>query len=55
MNTILNKKSMAFRKVVKNQIFKKSLLFLETHWILLFLSFSLARPKTKAGPPNSQQ
>ena len=42
-------------KVVKNQIFKKNLPSLETNLTLLFFTFSLAQPKTKAEPPNSQQ
>ena len=42
-------------KVVKNLIFQKSLTSHETNWTLLFLSFSLAGPKTKAESPNSLQ
>ena len=42
-------------KVGKNYIFQKSLTSLETNWTLLFLSFSLAGPKTKAESSNSQQ
>ena len=42
-------------KVVKIYIFQKSLTSHETKWTLLFLSFSLAWPKTKAKSLKSQQ
>ena len=42
-------------KEVKNQIKKKSLPFLETRLTLLFCSFLVTQPKTKAEPPVEQR
>ena len=44
-----------FHKSGKKSDFQKSLLSLETNLTLLFFSFSLAQPKTKAEPPNIYQ
>ena len=51
MNTIL-KNITGFHKRGKKSDFQKNLSSLETNLMLLFFSFSLARPKMKAESPN---
>ena len=54
MNTI-SYISITVVKVIKNLIFQTSLTSHETNLTILFLSLSLATPKTRAESSNSQQ
>ena len=54
MNTVF-KNVNDFHKSGLKSDFQKILLSPETNLTLLFFSFSLARPKTKAEPPNIHQ
>ena len=54
MNTVF-KNVNDFHESGKKSDFPKSLHFLKTNLTPLFFSFSLARPKTKAEPPNIHQ